>query len=59
MTLGQLVHEKGFVKTGVVGTVVTFDLARRYGGRMKIEMSILGSMYSGATMKCNRAHFMY
>ena len=45
MKLGQLVHKKGFVKTGVVGTVVAFDLARRYGGRIKIEMSILGSMY--------------
>ena len=45
MNLGFLVHKKGFVKTGVVGTVVAFDLARRYGGRIKIEMSILGSMY--------------
>ena len=44
MTLGQLVHKKGFVKTGLARTVVAFNIARRYVGRIKIEMRILGSM---------------
>ena len=52
MNSSQLVHKMGFVKTGVVGTVVAFDLARRYGGRIKIEMSILGSMYLHTSTAC-------